>query len=132
MGRLRPTLGAMLLLAAGTTFAAEVAVVDVTLRAGNEGGWTADVTLSHPDEGWDHYADAWRITDRSGKVLGERPLHHPHVEEQPFTRSLRGVEIPAGTEMLYVEGRCSKDGWSPDRVAVDLNRDEGPRYEIEH
>ena len=29
-----------------------------------------------------------------GKVLGYRKLHHPHENEQPFTRSLSGVEIP--------------------------------------
>jgi len=24
-------------------------------------GWNFDVTLSHPDTGWDHYADGWEI-----------------------------------------------------------------------
>jgi hypothetical protein len=49
--------------------------------------------LRHGDTGWDDYADGWRIETPAGEVLGTRVLHHPHVEEQPFTRSLGGVEI---------------------------------------
>jgi len=38
----------------------------------------------------------WEIVGPDGTVLGTRVLVHPHVDEQPFTRSLGGVEIPAG------------------------------------
>lgn len=74
--------------------------------------WQFDVTLSHPDTGWDHYADGWRVLDMQGNELGLRVLFHPHVNEQPFTRSLSGVVIPQGLRQVQIEARCSVDGWS--------------------
>ena len=58
--------------------------------------WKFSVTLRHADEGWDHYADGWGVYLPDGAELGYRVLAHPHVNEQPFTRSLSGVEIPVG------------------------------------
>lgn len=69
-----------------------------------------DVTLLHDDTGWDHYADGWEILDADGNSIGFRKLHHPHVNEQPFTRSLSGVDLPEGP--LFVRAQCSVDGWS--------------------
>ncbi len=54
------------------------------------------VTIRHADEGWDHYADRFEIVALDGTVLAIRELTHPHVEEQPFTRSIGGVRIPPG------------------------------------
>lgn len=84
------------------------------------GGWTFSVTLSHPDTGWDHYADGWRILDMTGRELGLRVLHHPHVNEQPFTRSLGGVSLPEGTAQVQIQSRCSTDGWSEDTYVLTL------------
>ena len=78
------------------------------------------VTLSHPDTGWDHYADGWEVLDADGNSLGVRELLHPHVTEQPFTRSLSGVAIPAGATIVYVRARCNVDGWSDDLFEVRL------------
>jgi len=74
--------------------------------------WTFDVTLSHKDTGWDDYADGWRILDASGKELGVRKLAHPHVDEQPFTRSLSGVAIPASVTEVGIQASDSIGGWS--------------------
>jgi len=57
--------------------------------------WPFDITIRHPDTGWDHYADGWRVLDMQGNELGMRVLHHPQETEQPFTRSLGGVVIGA-------------------------------------
>ncbi len=51
-------------------------------------GARLSVTLSHPDTGWAHYANAWQVFAPDGSEIAVRPLAHPHVEEQPFTRSL--------------------------------------------
>jgi hypothetical protein len=83
-------------------------------------GWRFDVTIRHPDTGWDHYADGWEVLDSEGNRLGFRELMHPHVKEQPFTRSLKAVMVPDGTTTVYIRARCSKDGWSEDKVAVKL------------
>ena len=60
-------------------------------------GQTIHVTLAHPDTGWDHYADGWEVVTGDGTSLGLRVLAHPHVDEQPFTRSLRlDAALPDG------------------------------------
>ncbi|MEY8827032.1 hypothetical protein AB9K34_01170 [Sedimentitalea sp. XS_ASV28] len=99
---------------------ADVPVVEaVTVRAGSD-GLTFDVTLSHPDTGWEHYADGWRVLDMEGNELGMRVLHHPHVDEQPFTRSLGGVVVPEGATQVQIEARCLVDGWSGQTMTVML------------
>ena len=70
------------------------------------------VTLTHPDTGWDHYADGWRVETEDGTILGTRELLHPHENEQPFTRSLGNVSIPDGTQRVLIRARCNQDGWS--------------------
>ncbi|MEM1352393.1 MAG: hypothetical protein AAGF27_08605, partial [Pseudomonadota bacterium] len=80
-----------LFLLAGIACAEEPNIESVTVRQASDGTWRFDVTISHPDTGWDHYANGWRVLDMDGNELGMRELVHPHVEEQPFTRSLSGV-----------------------------------------
>lgn len=83
--------------------------------------WSVHVTLEHPDTGWDHYADGWEIYDAEGNLLGKRELMHPHVNEQPFTRSLNGMVLPDGTREIFVRARCSVDGWSGEKTRVELS-----------
>lgn len=84
------------------------------------GLWTFDVTLRHGDTGWDNYADGWRVVDPNGKELGLRNLAHPHVNEQPFTRSLSGVEIPDDLKEVGIQARDNVTGWGPDVKMVKL------------
>jgi len=88
------------------------------------------VTLRHADSGWQHYADAWRVVTMAAKVLATRTLFHPHVDEQPFTRGLGGVRIPAGTRRVRIEAHDTVHGWSPQVLVVDLERSSGPGYEV--
>ena len=82
--------------------------------------WSFDVTVKHGDTGWDDYADAWRILDGNGKELGIRNLAHPHVDEQPFTRSLSGVVIPGDVPEIGIQTRDNVNGWSPDIKRIKL------------
>lgn len=82
--------------------------------------WNVHVTVLHPDTGWDHYADGWEILDAGGTRLGYRELMHPHVNEQPFTRSLSGIVIPDGTREIFVRPRCSVDGWAGQAIRVEM------------
>jgi hypothetical protein len=84
--------------------------------------WRFSATVAHADEGWDHYADAWRVVGPDGTVYGVRELLHPHVTEQPFTRSLSGVAIPEGVERVTVEARDSVHGWGGAAVEIVLPR----------
>lgn len=84
--------------------------------------WNFSVTLRHADGGWDHYADGWEIQSEDGTVLGYRELLHPHVNEQPFTRSLGGVQIPADESVVIIRAHCSVDGWVGEPFKLVLNR----------
>jgi len=84
------------------------------------GDWSFSVTLKHPDSGWDHYADGWEVLDADGMRLGYRLLAHPHEHEQPFTRSLGGVAIPAGTDSVFIRAHCLVDGWGAQMFEVTL------------
>lgn len=109
------------LLAAAPALAEAPKVVNVVAHSTGM-GWDFDVTIEHPDTGWDHYADGWEIVDAEGKVLGTRILHHPHVEEQPFTRSLRHVMLPDGTREVFIRVKCSEHGWKDSGYKVSLAR----------
>lgn len=109
-----------LMLTAPAALADPARIVDVEARASGE-AWTFSVTLEHGDTGWDDYADGWRVVLEDGEELGFRELLHPHVNEQPFTRSLSGIRIPDGTKSVYVEARTSTDGWGPARHKVTLD-----------
>ena len=109
------------LLLAGAARAGEVTVVAAELSREGPGQWRASVTLAHGDTGWEHYADAWRVVDAGGAVLGTRTLYHPHVDEQPFTRSLSGIAIAPGTATVWVEAHDKVHGWSDRRLELDLS-----------
>ena len=104
-------------LLAGPALADPATVVDVAATP-TGATWRFDVTLLHPDTGWDHYADAWRIETEDGTELGTRILMHPHVTEQPFTRSLGGVTIPEGVERVVVRARDNGQSWSEPYVVT--------------
>ncbi|MEE8166520.1 MAG: hypothetical protein V3T64_13195 [Myxococcota bacterium] len=76
------------------------------------------VTVRHHDAGWDHFANAWQILAPDGSVLATRVLRHPHVDEQPFTRELRGVEIPAVLSEVRIRARDSLHGLGGKEVVV--------------
>ena len=90
------------------------------VEAASIDGDRVSVTLSHPDTGWDHYADGWEVLDAEGNSLGVRTLLHPHVNEQPFTRSLSDVVIPDGVTAVFIRARCNLDGWSDQLFEVQL------------
>jgi hypothetical protein len=101
--------------------AGEADVVEVVVSANDRGGYDFAVTIAHGDTGWKHYADRWDILDGDGKILGTRTLHHPHVNEQPFTRSLFGVKIPDHVREVTVRAGDSVHEYGGKVVSVELN-----------
>ena len=99
---------------------ADAPVIEKVTATAQGNAWRFDVTISHGDTGWEDYADGWRVLDMDGKELGLRTLFHPHVNEQPFTRSLGGVTIPDGTTQVQIEARDLKGGWSGTPITFDL------------
>ncbi len=90
-------------------FAGKADVLDVKVNC--SGSCTFNVTVQHADSGWDHYANEWQIVTDNGKILGTRVLYHPHVNEQPFTRSLSGVKMPSGIKRVVVRAKDLVHGY---------------------
>lgn len=99
-----------MVLGLGLSQANEADVADVTVKSLGKNRYKISTTVQHADQGWDHYADAWQVLDQDGNVIGQRTLHHPHVNEQPFTRSLT-LTIPESVEVITVRARDSVHGF---------------------
>ena len=107
-----------LILLSTQVHAGEVDIIEVTVEC--PGSCTFSVTLEHADQGWNHYANQWDVMTLDGRLLKSRVLHHPHDNEQPFTRSLSGVVIPDETSQVKIRARDSKHGYSSEEFIVDI------------
>lgn len=83
-----------------------------------DGTYRVHVTVRSGDTGWERYCDWWSIATRDGRELARRVLTHPHVDEQPFTRSLDGVAIPEGVEEVTVMAHDSVNGLGGETLTV--------------
>jgi len=93
----------------GQLLANDAMIVDAKIQAMGDRKFQIHVTLEHADTGWDHYANRWDVLDADGNLLGSRTLHHPHVNEQPFTRSL-SLTIPPGVAKVTIVASDSVHG----------------------
>ena len=98
-------------------------VIAAVVEVETSGAFTVSATLFSPYDSPQRYADAWRVLDPDGVVLGVRELLHDHANEQPFTRSLGGVEIPDDVSEVTIEGRDQLNGWGGATVTVEVPRD---------
>ncbi len=80
------------------------------------------VTVRHADTGWTHYADAWEVLTPDGELLATRVLAHPHVDEQPFTRSLPRVPVPAEITSVILRAHDSVHGYGGREFRLKLDR----------
>lgn len=102
-------------------FASDAEIIKVKAEKTSAQKFNISVTLEHEDEGWEHYANAWRIYSAEGELIGERKLHHPHVKEQPFTRSLLGISFPRDHSEVTIVAVCSKTGESKKSYTLKLH-----------
>jgi hypothetical protein len=109
-----------LLIISTAAYAGEADVLEVDVKQTGADTYFVKVTVQHADEGWDHYADKWDVVAPGGRVLGTRTLFHPHVAEQPFTRSLSDLKIPEPITEVTVRAHDSvhKYGGKTSIVAV--------------
>lgn len=92
----------------------------VILPAAEAGRFDLQVTLRHADSGWDHYANRWEVLAPDGRVIATRVLAHPHEHEQPFTRGLSGVRIPAESTWIRVRGHDLVHGYGGREVTLSV------------
>jgi len=108
------------LVTAAAAVAGQADVVDVTVRMTGQNTYSFDVAIRHADEGWQHYADKWDVVAPDGTVLATRTLYHPHEDEQPFTRSLSGVKIPASVNAVILRAHDSVHGYGGKTLKVEI------------
>ena len=108
------------LLSPKAAFAGEADVVAARATKSADGTFQFSVSVAHDDSGWEHYANAWDVVAPDGTVLGQRELLHPHVNEQPFTRSLSGVKIPDDVHSVTIRARDLVHEYGGAEVMLEL------------
>lgn len=84
-------------------FSTPVEIISATTDCNAKRQCVFNVTLKHNDTGWKHYANKWQVLNSEGKVLITRVLFHPHVNEQPFTRSSARTFIANNITQLIIK-----------------------------
>lgn len=100
--------------------AGDANVIRVQARERSSGVFDLDVTVRSNDTGWDRYADRIEAVGPKGEILGTRLLDHPHETEQPFTRDLHDLRVPAGIARITVRARFKPTGEAGDAVTIAL------------
>ncbi len=103
-------------------FAGEADVLNVEVICDDDATCDFSVTVKHADDGWEHYANRWEVRTLDGKRLAVRELAHPHDNEQPFTRSLRNVQIPDDVNKVIVRARDSRHQYGGKEMTVELGK----------
>ena len=120
----RPLLLGLLLamITASPAYAGEADVIGAEIKQTGLDSYQVSATIRHADTGWDHYADGFEIVSPDGTVLATRELLHPHVEEQPFTRSAIGVLIPPGIDTVTIRAHDKVHGYGGATVELTVPR----------
>ena len=105
-----------------TVTAGEADVLDVDVSCNKEMICRFDVAVKHDDQGWKHYANRWEVLTPDGNLLATRELLHPHDNEQPFTRSLSNVKIPAGVTEVIVRAHDLTHEYGGKEIVVKIPR----------
>ena len=101
-------------------FADEADVLNVDLSCSSDLICDFNVTVKHADDGWEHFANKWEVISPDGKILATRELAHPHVNEQPFTRSLKNVRVPENLSEVIVRAHDSIHEYGGKEITVKL------------
>jgi len=115
----------------------DVDVTNVFAREERDGTWTFHVTVEHSDVGMDDFVDGWNVVTAGGEILKmestnrfTKTLRMPHVNEQPFTRTQKGLLIPKGTKKLRVRAHDKVHGFGGEEVVVDLSKRFGDNFTV--
>jgi hypothetical protein len=119
-----------LVVAPALAVAGEADVVAASVTKSGEGQYRFNVTVAHDDTDWDHYANVWEVIGPDGTVLGTRVLAHPHVNEQPFTRSLSGVAIPEDVISVTIRAGDLVHGFGGAELELALPTETGESHSV--
>ena len=112
----------LIFMAGSISLAGEADIIKVKVDKTSLNSFRFSVTVLHEDTGWQHYANQWDVIDKKGRILGTRVLLHPHVDEQPFTRSLSGLKIPEGIKTVTIRAHDLVHKYGGRQITVELPR----------
>lgn len=118
---MRISLFALMLFLPGIVLSNEAHVIAANVEHIGGSYFKFNVTVQHQDEDWEHFAKAWEVLDEDGMVLGARILLHPHVKEQPFTRS-HTINIPEHVEKVTIRAYDLIHKFGGKEITLELNR----------
>ena len=98
----------------------EAVIQDVLVQKTKPNTYNFSVTILHNDTGWKHYVNKWDILDSDNKLLGTRVLYHPHVDEQPFTRSKNNVFINNTHKNVFIRVHDTVHQYSSKKFLIKL------------
>lgn len=101
-------------------------VVSAKLIEIGKNTYRVEVTLIHADTGWEHYADKWEVMGPDDIIIAKRVLYHPHVDEQPFTRSLSGVKLGPNLRFVRIRPHDKQHGYGDISVYLPIPGREVP------
>ena len=117
--------------------AGDADVTNVFAREESDGLWTFHVSVKHDDVNWYDFADGWDVVLPDGSSIKPDPfgqftrhIRHPHVHEQPFTRTQKEIRIPEGVDRVKVRAHDKKHGWGGEEIEVLLNVRFGEKYSV--
>ena len=102
----------MMILFSGPAAAGGADVINAVVEYDVKGRYTVTATVLHKDEGREHYVTRFEVLTPEGKVIGARYLGHPHVHEQPLSRSAVSVKIPKDVQEVRVRAYDNVHGFS--------------------
>ncbi|WP_072679428.1 hypothetical protein [Arcobacter sp. LA11] len=104
----------------GFLYANKADVLKVKSICSKYNSCTFFVTIKHEDTGWKHFANRYEILTPDRKIIATRILHHPHVDEQPFTRSISNVKIPKNINSVIIRAHDLVHGYGGKEAVVEI------------
>ncbi|WP_187647556.1 hypothetical protein [Nitrosophilus labii] len=92
-------------------YANEPKILKVDCKRAVDNSYSFFVTVKHNDTSSEHYVTRWEVLSEKGDILAIRILYHPHINEQPFTRALYGIELP-NISKVYIRAYDIVHGYS--------------------
>jgi hypothetical protein len=115
-------LSLLLLLVPAISLAGEADVLSAEVEHVGGDLYRFKVSVQHNDEGWEHFAKAWEVLSSDGTKLGARILQHPHINEQPFTRSMT-VTIPKQINKVTIRAYDLIHEFGGKELTIDINKE---------
>jgi hypothetical protein len=119
---MRISLFTLFLLLTYKLYAGEADVIAAEVKHTGGDFYQFTVTIEHNDESWEHLAKAWEVLDSEGNVLGVRILRHPHINEQPFTRS-QTIALPENINQVTIRAYDLTHKFGGKEFTLNINKE---------